>query len=80
MAVPGVKNGGGKRRLSRKNKSGKSKKTLRKNRRTRRKNKGGFMGGIIEQAIVPFGLFALQKKMQNRKGAKSTKKSKKVKK
>ena len=55
-----------KRRVSRK-----SRKATRKNKR--RSNKGGFVGGIIEQAIVPFGLFALQKKMHNRKINKKSK-------
>ena len=55
-----------KRRVSRKSRKG-----TRRNRR--RSNKGGFVGGIIGQALVPFGLFALQKKMQNRKMTKNSK-------
>jgi len=35
------------------------------------RKKGGFLG----QAIVPFGLFALQKRTQNRRGSKFSKKS-----
>jgi hypothetical protein len=72
---------GGRKRRSIKRKSikrrvsNKGRKTTRKNRR--RSNKGGFVGGIIEQAIVPFGLFALQKKMHNRKITKKSKVSKK---
>jgi hypothetical protein len=72
---------GGKKRRTLKKKSLKRKmsrkgrKATRKNRR--RSNNGGFVGGIIEQAIVPFGLFALQKKMHNRKMTKKSKVSKK---
>jgi len=54
-----------KKRSMKRKMSRKGRKATRKNRR--RSNNGGFVGGIIEQAIVPFGLFALQKKMYNRK-------------
>jgi hypothetical protein len=37
----------------------------------KRRRKGGFLG----QAVVPFGLFALQKRTQHRRGSKSAKKS-----
>lgn len=76
MAVPGAHKGG-KRNMTRRNKSKGLKKTLRKKRRNkskRKSNKGGFVLPILEQAVVPFGLFALQKKMQNRKKTTSTKK------
>tara|TARA_Y100000992_G_C21270021_1_gene496164 strand:- start:1563 stop:1802 length:240 start_codon:yes stop_codon:yes gene_type:complete len=76
MALETLKVGGKRKRTMKKRRvSRKSRKGTRRNRR--RSNKGGFVGGIIEQALVPFGLFALQKKMQNRK---MTKKSKSVKK
>lgn len=76
MALETLKVGGKRKRTMKKRRvSRKSRKGTRRNRR--RSNKGGFVGGIIEQALVPFGLFALQKKMQNRK---MTKKSKLVKK
>jgi hypothetical protein len=37
--------------------------------------KRGRKGGFLGQAVVPFGLFALQKRTQNRRGSKSAKKS-----
>ena len=37
--------------------------------------KRGRKGGFLSQAVVPFGLFALQKRTQNRRGSKSAKKS-----
>ena len=71
---PMPQGGGGKRSKSRKcSKCGKrhqkgcSKKTM----GGKRRRKGGFLG----QAVVPFGLFALQKRTQNRRGSKSAKKS-----
>jgi hypothetical protein len=64
-----------KRRSMKRKISRKGRKATRRNKR--RSNNGGFVGGIIEQAIVPFGLFALQKKMQNRKIIKKSKVSKK---
>jgi len=82
MSCPGSTQlvGGGKR----KRRTMKKSKSLRRKgkrsvKRTRRSKKGGFFGGIIEQAIVPFGLFALQKKMHNRKITKKSKLSKKKK-
>jgi hypothetical protein len=73
-------NGGRRNRTVRK-RATKKRTTLRKNKKRtrsnrRRSNKGGFVGGIIEQALVPFGLFALQKKMHNRKLTKTSKLSK----
>ena len=72
MSVPTkhTMKGGAKRKTLRRRLGKKTlrKKNYRKKRVThRKKNKGGFVGTILEQAIVPFGLFALQKKMQNRK-------------
>lgn len=71
---PMPQGGGGKRSKSRKcSKCGKrhqkgcSKKTM----GGKRRRKGGFLG----QAVVPFGLFALQKRTQHRRGSKSAKKS-----
>ena len=80
MACPGSTQlvGGGKRKRRTKKKSKSLRRKGRKSaRRTRRSKKGGFLGGIIEQAVVPFGLFALQKKMHNRKLTKKSKLSKK---
>tara|TARA_B100000886_G_C20426630_1_gene494450 strand:+ start:4812 stop:5054 length:243 start_codon:yes stop_codon:yes gene_type:complete len=71
MTCPGASTymkGGSKKRTMRKRSKNMRRKTRNTRRRMgRRSKKGGFMGGIIEQALVPFGLFALQKKMQNRK-------------
>ncbi len=71
---PMPQGGGGKRSKSRKctkcgkrHQKGCSKKTM----GGKRRRKGGFLG----QAVVPFGLFALQKRTQNRRGSKSAKKS-----
>ena len=71
---PMPQGGGGKRSKSRtctkcgkRHQKGCSKKTM----GGKRRRKGGFLG----QAIVPFGLFALQKRTQNRRGNKSFKKS-----
>ena len=76
MALETLKVGGKRRRTMKKRRvSRKSRKGTRRHRR--RSNKGGFVGGIIEQALVPFGLFALQKKMQNRKMTKKSKSAKK---
>lgn len=63
MACPGTLKGGSRK----KHRSVKRRRSTRRKTNRRRSNKGGFVGGILEQAIVPFGLFALQKKMQNRK-------------
>ena len=72
---PMPQGGGGKRSKSRKcsrcgkkrHQKGCSKKSM----GGKRGRKGGFLG----QAVVPFGLFALQKRTQNRRGSKSAKKS-----
>lgn len=80
MACPGSTQlvGGGKRKRRTMKKSKSLRRKGRKSaRRTRRSKKGGFLGGVIEQAVVPFGLFALQKKMHNRKLTKKSKLSKK---
>jgi hypothetical protein len=63
-----------KRTMKKRTNTRRNKKRTRSNRR--RSNKGGFVG-ILEQALVPFGLFALQKKMHNRKLTKTSKMSKK---
>ena len=59
----------------------------RKNNKSRRSRKGGTKKGMVETAVVPFGLFALQhlasrnnKKMKKRKTLKKGKKGKKGKK
>ena len=50
----------------------------RKNKNTRsraRKQRGGFipgLGGIVQQALVPFGLYALQHSMKKRKSSSSS--------
>lgn len=76
MELTKMMSGGRKKRtMKRRKMSRKSRKGTRRNRR--RSNKGGFVGGIIEQALVPFGLFALQKKMHNRKLTKKSKLGKK---
>ena len=50
-----------------------------KNTRSRaRKQRGGFipgLGGIVQQALVPFGLYALQHSMKKRKSSSSSGKS-----
>jgi hypothetical protein len=38
----------------------------RKRRRTRKGKRGGFLGSVVNQAIVPFGLLALQNKYSRR--------------
>lgn len=70
---PMPQGGGGKRSKSRKctrcgkrHQKGCSKKST-----SKRDRKGGF----LSQAVVPFGIFALQKRTQNRRGSKSSKKS-----
>ena len=75
---PMPQGGGGKRSKSRKcsrcgkkrHQKGCSKKSM-SSKRGRRGRKGGF----LSQAVVPFGLFALQKRTQNKRGGKSAKKS-----
>ena len=39
--------------------------------------RGGFLGSLISQAIVPFGILAAQQTYRKRKGGKGTRKSKK---
>lgn len=63
---------GGKRKGRGKGK-GKGTKKPRRSRKARKSRKGGFTGAI-EQAIVPFGLLAVQKRMQKR-GRKTRKSS-----
>jgi|TARA_B100000035_G_scaffold200234_2_gene171258 hypothetical protein len=66
---PGVSQCGGKRKTRRNRKSRKpSRKVARKASRKARKSrkKRGGMAAAIERAVVPFGLLALQKKMQKR--------------
>jgi len=53
---------GGKKRSAKKTKKARK---SRKNKKSRKSRKGGFPGAI-EQAIVPFGLLAVQKRMQKR--------------
>jgi len=42
-------------------------------RKTRRKRKGGNLGQVINQAIVPFGLLGLQQSYRRKKGGKKSK-------
>lgn len=56
---------GGKKRSAKKAKKTKKARKSRKNKKARKSRKGGFPGAI-EQAIVPFGLLAVQKRMQKR--------------
>ena len=67
-----------KRRLT--GRSGGKRRVSRKTRKARKSRKGGFTGAI-EQAIVPFGLLAAQKRMQKRskKGGRKSRKSRKSK-
>ena len=75
---PMPQGGGGKRAKSRKcsrcgkkrHQKGCSKKSM-----GGKRSKRGRKGGFLSQAVVPFGLFALQKRTQNRRGSKSAKKS-----
>ena len=56
---------GGRRRGHRKSKNSRSR---------ARKQRGGFipgLGGIVQQALVPFGLYALQHSMKKRKSSSS---------
>jgi hypothetical protein len=41
--------------------------------KTRRKRKGGNLGQVINQAIVPFGLLGLQQSYRRKKGGKKSK-------
>ena len=69
MCPPGVNcQAGGKRRPRKTKKASKSRKPARKASRKARKSrrKRGGMGAAIERAVVPFGLLALQKRMQKR--------------
>jgi hypothetical protein len=56
----------------------------RKNKNTRsraRKQRGGFipgLGGIVQQALVPFGLYALQHSMKKRKSSSSSSSGKSI--
>lgn len=63
---------GGKKRSAKKSKKSTRSRRTKKARKTRR---GGF-AGAIEQAVVPFGLLAVQKRMQKR-SRKSSSKSRK---
>lgn len=57
---------GGRRRGHRKSKNSRSR---------ARKQRGGFipgLGGIVQQALVPFGLYALQHSMKKRKSSSSS--------
>lgn len=56
---------GGKKRSAKKTKKTKKARKTRRTKKARRSRKGGFTGAI-EQAIVPFGLLAVQKRMQKR--------------
>ena len=75
---PMPQGGGGKRSKSRKcsrcgkkrHQKGCSKKSM-----GGKRSKRGRKGGFLSQAVVQFGLFALQKRTQNRRGSKSAKKS-----
>jgi len=48
--------------------------------REKKTRHGGFLGSIINQAIVPFGLLAAQQTYRKKNGGKRTRKSKKSKK
>lgn len=50
-----------------------TKKPSKKSRRPHKKSRKGGMLGALERAIVPFGLLALQKKLQKRKSRKNKK-------
>jgi len=39
--------------------------------------RGGFLGSLINQAIVPFGILAAQQTYRKRRGGKKSRKSKK---
>lgn len=56
---------GGKKRSAKKTKKAKKASKSRKSKKAHKSRKGGFPGAI-EQAIVPFGLLAAQKRMQKR--------------
>ena len=63
---------GGKRRKCKKPSTGGRRRTLKSN---QKKQRGGLfpgLGGIIQQALIPFGLYALQHSMKNRSGNKKS--------
>lgn len=68
--------GGRRRRRTRTNKGG-AKRTKRSaasaSRRRTRKRTGGFLGGVLSSAIVPFGLWGAQRRMARRLGKKGKK-------
>ena len=72
---PSPQSGGKKRQCRKCKKSHKmchcGSKSMRKRRRSRSSKKGGF----LQQALVPFGLFSLQKRTQKRRSAKAHGKS-----
>ena len=67
--------GGGSRRRRRNKRNGRSNRRSQSRSRNQNQNQnqnGGFfpgLGGIVQQALVPFGLYAMQNSLKNRKSS-----------